>query len=61
MFLNFLTSGKLKVTDLQRFYLRLKRNVFSRSGILKKGNSKQLEWYLKETLKGTMDEVTHPK
>ena len=53
--------GNMSVTELQRFYLRLKRDVFSRSGFLQKGNSGQLEWYLKQHLKGTMDKISHPK
>ena len=53
--------AKMSIKELQRFYLRLKRDVFSRSGILAKGSSKQLEWYLQKQLKGTMDEVSHPK
>ena len=51
----------MSVTELQRFYLRLKRSVFSRSGILEKGNSQQLEWYLQRVLKGRMDSKLHPK
>ena len=49
------------MTALQRLYLRLKRNVFSRSGVLQKGNSWQLEWYLTKQLKGTMDEKSYPR
>jgi calcium-independent phospholipase A2 len=56
-----LVYAKMSIKELQRFYLRLKRDVFSRSGILAKGSSKQLEWYLQKQLKGTMDEVSHPK
>ena len=55
------TTGNMSVTALQRLYLRLKRNVFSRSGVLQKGNSRQLEWYLSKQLKGTMDEKSYPR
>ena len=56
-----LAVGNMSVTALQRLYLRLKRDVFSCSGILQKGNSQQLEWYLTRELKGTMNDVSHPK
>ena len=58
-----LTVGNMSVTNLQRLYLRLKRDVFSRSGILQKGDSNQLERYLKELLQGTMDtnRMSYPK
>ena len=45
-------AGKFNVTELQRFYLRLKRDVFSGTGRLKRGNSQQLEQYLRRLLKG---------